>query len=413
MSLKASDIQIEKCPNIFEDAEQGQGWVNETIFEKHSDVFDLLLEKGGGCGTFATYLCAEQLGMNITMKEIDKAFHSLQGTTDLQRNNFFDERGFCSLTSELKSCSSYFSIAKAQDRGCQVTVQMGSSSSGHVEFLSRVDVSKKMKSCSGITNSWGRAALIEGNSGAFYHSRLNMFCGKSGVTFTTICPCSDENLSMFVDNFVESLKDPNSAYIKGSSLVSAIKILLKTGLSPERIAEILRESNKNLDGTIYEDRTALLSAMMEDYLDIIHILILAGVDLNKQADWGVTPLYSASEDGKTGIVRMLVDSGADLNKQNEKGRTPLSIATYYGHVDIVRILVDAKADHNIPNKWGKTPLFIAVENGRKEIVQILVDAKADPNVMNFENRTPLEFAMNNNTEIATILLKAVASRAVE
>ena len=60
-----------------------------------------------------------------------------------------------------------------------------------------------------------------------------------------------------------------------------------------------------------------------------------------------------------------------LNKQNNYGRTPLHQACLVGHLGIVRILLSQFALTNIKNHWDETPYEQAIYNGNKHIQTFL------------------------------------------
>jgi ankyrin repeat protein len=123
---------------------------------------------------------------------------------------------------------------------------------------------------------------------------------------------------------------------------------------------------------------ALFKAIEEGHLDIVEILLAAGVDVNIQ--WGGdTPLYMAVKKGHKDIVLLLLSKGANLNIRNGSWNMPLHIATSGGNVEIVRILLSNGADMNIFDGGGYTPLHKAIMGRKLEIFRILLEAGADPN----------------------------------
>ncbi len=56
---------------------------------------------------------------------------------------------------------------------------------------------------------------------------------------------------------------------------------------------------------------------------MVRALIQAGAEINKAAENGETPLYTAAERGHEAVVRALIEAGADVNKSVNDGATPL------------------------------------------------------------------------------------------
>ena len=61
---------------------------------------------------------------------------------------------------------------------------------------------------------------------------------------------------------------------------------------------------------------------MDEYQDIIKLLISKGADVNIQDEQGSTPIFNASEDK----VKLLIAAGADVNIKNKYGQTLLDKA---------------------------------------------------------------------------------------
>ena len=55
---------------------------------------------------------------------------------------------------------------------------------------------------------------------------------------------------------------------------------------------------------------------------MVKALIEAGADVNKAADDGETPLYTAASNGHEAVVTALIEAGADVNKADNGGKTP-------------------------------------------------------------------------------------------
>ena len=96
---------------------------------------------------------------------------------------------------------------------------------------------------------------------------------------------------------------------------------------------------------------------------------------------GRTPLHYASDHGHTSIVRSLLDAGVDIDKQDQYGRSAIQLAAMYGHVAISRALLAHRANINLTDRWGKSPLDSAEGNGYYKIAVLLLQngATLSPN----------------------------------
>ena len=91
-----------------------------------------------------------------------------------------------------------------------------------------------------------------------------------------------------------------------------------------------------------------------------------------------TPLHYASNRGHTSIVKSLLDAGVDVNRQDQYGRSPIQLAAMYGHVPTVRAILAYGADVNAKDRWGKSPLNSAEIGGYYKIAVLLLQHGAIP-----------------------------------
>lgn len=91
-------------------------------------------------------------------------------------------------------------------------------------------------------------------------------------------------------------------------------------------------------------------------------------------------LVEASEKGYLEIVSVIIDAGVDVNIETVYG-TPLGQAAWQGHLDVVQKLIEAGADVNysVNLSDNKSPLILAIQEGRFDVVKFLLEAKANVN----------------------------------
>ena len=131
-------------------------------------------------------------------------------------------------------------------------------------------------------------------------------------------------------------------------------------------------------------RTPLSLAAEEGATEIIQILLGPGPDTGTSADgedkeaasappMGSEALFTAIENDDVEMVRLLVEAGADVNAaEGFGGNTPLHEAVEKGDAEIVKILVAAGADVEAEGFMSRTPLSLAAEEGATEIMLILL-----------------------------------------
>ncbi|KAH9126638.1 hypothetical protein AeMF1_002946 [Aphanomyces euteiches] len=88
-------------------------------------------------------------------------------------------------------------------------------------------------------------------------------------------------------------------------------------------------------------QTALHFAAMNDHIEIVHILIDQGIDVNLTSHHGKA-LLGASMSGYSDNTQMSLKQQVVGNKFENRGRTALHVAAQHGHADIVQALIDCE-----------------------------------------------------------------------
>jgi hypothetical protein len=128
------------------------------------------------------------------------------------------------------------------------------------------------------------------------------------------------------------------------------------------------QKNKNIEEIL--DKQMLVAAQAGNSI-LTQFFLNAGANVNKEDNYGITPLHWAADSGKKDIVKLLLNAGANVNAANSYGSTPLYRAATNGHKEVVELLLNANADINKTDMYGRTPLCLASLNGRKSVVELL------------------------------------------
>ncbi|KAJ5966493.1 hypothetical protein N7481_013207 [Penicillium waksmanii] len=131
--------------------------------------------------------------------------------------------------------------------------------------------------------------------------------------------------------------------------------------------------------------------------------------VRKQVSKSSAVLALATKANFVDIVQLLVEAGIDINYQDEQGETALHVAARFGHDECAQIILEGsdyqKANTNLPeNTYGWTPLFIACVDGQLGVAKLLVDAGADLERFDSSGWTAKEHAaLRGHLEIARCL----------
>jgi hypothetical protein len=88
--------------------------------------------------------------------------------------------------------------------------------------------------------------------------------------------------------------------------------------------------------------------------------IAAQEDINARYKYGRTLLHYAAIENYKDIVKLLLDRGADINALDETKNTPLHDAVSYKAMDVIGFLLERGADMNLKNDRSQTALYNAM-----------------------------------------------------
>jgi ankyrin repeat protein len=97
------------------------------------------------------------------------------------------------------------------------------------------------------------------------------------------------------------------------------------------------------------DLHSLVKAIKRGDVERIESLVKSGVDLNRQDDYGHTPLCHAASRGNPKVVQALLDCGADVNLADHIGFTPLTCAVRDKQKKAAEVLRQAGGKHEDTN----------------------------------------------------------------
>lgn len=161
--------------------------------------------------------------------------------------------------------------------------------------------------------------------------------------------------------------------------------------------------------------TALSSAVSEQRVDLVKLLLAAGANPNFIDDWSHTPLSSAASLGNLELLELLHQAGAHVQPR-AAGRMPLWAAVRSGKFEAAQWLLARGAHIDARCEGRITALHAAIEQDEVEIALALIAAGADVNVQTSdeERTTPLILATKKGqVELITALLAAGANTQVQ
>ncbi|KAL9135168.1 MAG: hypothetical protein Q9175_003643 [Cornicularia normoerica] len=154
--------------------------------------------------------------------------------------------------------------------------------------------------------------------------------------------------------------------------------------------------------------TSLHVAVKESAINLAHLLIEMGADIDSRDLRFRTPLHIAAEFADSAITEILLAHHADIEALDDYDRTPLHVAlTENPAPEIVRIvttLINAKANMDATDRLGRTALNVAVQRDLPAIAHLLLEQGANIEGFGFPRETPLFTAVRYQREWAVRLL---------
>ena len=203
-----------------------------------------------------------------------------------------------------------------------------------------------------------------------------------------------------------TLDNDNSTILHSSVIHNCTKITkeiiryCKNNLSKDDLHKFInKKNNKGI--------TALHYAAFKGNIDIIHLLIFYGADLNAVTNKSLDVLNFACQGNKPNSLvyfNYYYESKMNFEKLDSKYSTPLHWACYMGSYECVEFLLNKNVKIEPKDEDGNTPLHLAIISGIAKIVRLLLQKGAKPNIENYKGETPIQVAQKKKRlEIYNIL----------
>lgn len=127
----------------------------------------------------------------------------------------------------------------------------------------------------------------------------------------------------------------------------------------------------NIDISNDRDDSVLILAIMNEYIDMIKLIINYISDINDNYNYDfMSPLHLACDIGNIEIVQLLLENGADTDILDNDFMTPLHYASNRNHFKIIKKLIKYKAKINQLDKYNRLPIHLTTD---QNITKYLLD----------------------------------------
>ncbi|MBT3903551.1 hypothetical protein HOF26_01870, partial [bacterium] len=129
--------------------------------------------------------------------------------------------------------------------------------------------------------------------------------------------------------------------------------------------------------------TPLLIAIKKKQLNIVELLVELGADMHKMTQDVNTALHLACEAGELEMMHLLLKAGLMHECKNAAGRTPFWLACSEGHTHMVADILENQGASwlDMADDLGDTPLSIAAKKNHFGVVSCLLKAGANQAVI--------------------------------
>ncbi|KAJ3104001.1 Tyrosine-protein kinase csk-1 [Phlyctochytrium bullatum] len=167
---------------------------------------------------------------------------------------------------------------------------------------------------------------------------------------------------------------------------------------------IVAQTDVNINEEREYGRTALHMAAIHGQLEIAHLLLQNGADIDGMDNLQQTPLHLAALHGRIDVARFLLENGANLESRSIFERTPLHSAVHGGKVDVVRLLLMSGANGKCTNNSGWSLLHVAALHGNVDVARFLIEQGLDIECKDSRQFTPLITAAYHGQVVVVQLL---------
>jgi uncharacterized protein len=159
-------------------------------------------------------------------------------------------------------------------------------------------------------------------------------------------------------------------------------------------------------------RTALQSAIANEHVQIVNLLLNAGADPNhRDKKDGSTLLMTAVSTNNEELIQIFLNIKIPLEETDNEGKTAFLRAASFGKMNSLEKLMNTGANIQAVDKNGHNAIsnLLSINDGFKEsympVLRWLVDKGVDVNAKDKYSQTPLDIAVNTGSMEAAIFLR--------
>lgn len=165
----------------------------------------------------------------------------------------------------------------------------------------------------------------------------------------------------------------------------------------QKVEELIKEG-ADVNTCDAAGSTLLWNAYINDYHEIVFILLSAGADVNlKTGNMYMCDLHRACAFASLSFVEILLACEGNVNIEDINGKTPLILSVEYRYTNyslkLIELLIEKGAKVNHQDCYGLSVMHYACQQSRLDAIELLIKSNGDPCLQNSIGFTPLTYAL--------------------
>ncbi len=294
----------------------------------------------------------------------------------------------------------------------------------------------------------GQSAMVEHLLAVGAHGSLLVSASRGEVEALTSALVTDPSRAFLTDGHDRTL----ITFASANGQVAVVEFLLRLGVDPgsgtyhhhptalqvacERgqtaVVRVLLASRANREASVYGIETPFLCAARHGHLEVVKLLLDAGVKTTERDHIGYAAIHYAAAAGDVELLALLLAHGIDPRLGTHGGYggcldsgspapldTPLHLATRHHHLAVMRLLMDHPAGGvAVVNAAGESPAWGTIQDARDDRVDperlaaldLLLTAGIDLGTEDRHGRTVLDEAIAAGDLVVMNRLRAQGAR---
>ena len=373
--VEVVQVLLEKGADVNVTDSSGQSALFAASRMGQKKVLHVLLEHEPDPDIIRTVLCAAVVDGNIDVIWILRNHFVRIDFNKVEATLSSGVEGRIEVTVDRTSCILYLAALQGSVRFVEILLSLGADVNFHV------------------ADEFGQTALFAAALGGNVEV-VGTLCDRGADVKTTddfgqtvfSVALEKRNMAVFLVLLKHGLK--SNVMPAEAECISALNAASKSG--NVELIHILLDHGIDVNAVDEDGHSALFFACQSGTVQAVQMLLSHGADRSITDRHGQTALFAACRGGSTDVVEELLEKGVNLDARDHQGQNVLFLVAQRGTAAVARLLINQQGfSINATNLAGQTALFAAAGCGNVEVVQVLLDAGIQQDAVDHDSRTAL------------------------